>query len=73
MSHLICYLEGEIAPKIFISFKGPLVFYKNIKGGYITLEKGQQNQNKFKSDLNEIVTGKLEYNTEEQKGVIRKY
>ena len=73
MNHLICYLEGEIAPKIFISFKDPLVFYKNIKGGYITLEKGQQNQNKFKSDLNEIVTGKLEYNTEEQKGVIRKY
>ena len=73
MNHLICYLEGEFAPKIFISFNGPLVFYKNIKGGYITLEKGQQNQNKFKSDLNEIVTGKLEYNTEEQKGVIRKY
>ena len=63
----------ELLQKFFISFKGPLVFYKNIKGGYIALEKGQQNQNKFKSDLNEIVIGKLEYNREEQKGVIRKY
>ena len=63
----------ELLQKIFISFKGPLVFYKNIKGVYIALEKGQQNQNKFKSDLNEIVIGKLEYNREEQKGVIRKY
>ena len=33
-----CYKSNN-DPKTFICFKGPLGFYKNIKQGYVTLEK----------------------------------
>ena len=33
-----------MAKNFFIGFKGPLGFYKNIKNGYTTLEKAEENQ-----------------------------
>ena len=41
-NNLIYYFKNEIDPKIFISFKGPLGFHKNVKDGYITLEKANK-------------------------------
>ena len=38
-NNLTYHYKGNTAPKTFIGFKGPLGFYKNIKEGYITLEK----------------------------------
>ena len=38
-------------------FKGPLGFYRNIKEGYIRLEKAEEEQREFKSKINEIVIG----------------
>ena len=52
------YFQGESAPINFIGFKGQLNFYKNIKDGYITLEKVKENQKKIKLDINKIVKGR---------------
>ena len=55
--------NGKFAPKKFLAFKVPIGFYKNIKEGYITLEKAEE----FKSEISKIVKGmnKLEeQNTE---------
>ena len=41
--NLTCNYKGKSAPKT-CSFKGPLGFYKNIKKGYITLEKEEKLQ-----------------------------
>ena len=43
--------KGKTAPKHFIAFKGPLGFYKNIKEGYITLEKAEEKQ----KELNKVI------------------
>ena len=53
--------------KFFLAFKGPLSFYKNIKikEGYITLQKVEEIQKEFKSEIDKIVKGKNE--SEEQK------
>ena len=51
-------LKGENGPQNFISFKGPLAFYRNIKDGYKTLEKAEDNRKKIKSDINEVVKGR---------------
>ena len=44
-NNLFYYIKGESGPKNFIRFKGPLAFYRNIKG-YTTLEKREENQKK---------------------------
>ena len=41
---------SEGAPKVFIIFKWPLSFYKNLKDGYIIIEKAEENQNKIKKN-----------------------
>ena len=62
--------EIQNAPKIFIGFKDPLGFYKNIKEVYITEEKKtKEKQREFKSDLNEILKGR--YKSENQNIVIK--
>ena len=55
---LTYYFKCESAPKNFIIFKGALGFYKNVKDGYITLEKGEEKQKESKSGLNEILKGR---------------
>ena len=35
---------------------GPLVFYKNMRDGYITLQK--EEKQKFRSDVNKIIKGR---------------
>ena len=63
------YFQGESAPINFIGFKGQLNFYKNIKDGYITLEKVKENQKKIKLDINKIVKGR--HKSEEQKSTTK--
>ena len=65
-NNLTCYFKGKSAPK---AFHGPLGFYKNIKEGYITLEKAEEKQKEFTSDLNEILKGR--YQSENEKSVIK--
>ena len=45
-NNLVYYFKSKRDPKDFIGFKGPLGFYKNIKGGYITLEKADKKSKK---------------------------
>ena len=59
-NNLIYNFKGKNGPKSFIGFKGPLGFYKNIKDGYTTLEKAEESQKNFKSDINQIVKGGAE-------------
>ena len=53
---MIYHYKGETSPKNVIGFKGPLGFYKNVKEGYITLEKAW-NKQEFKLEINNIVRG----------------
>ena len=48
---------GNNDPKVFIGFKCPLGFYKNIKEDYITLEKAEEEEKRFKSEINKIIIG----------------
>ena len=52
------------------TFNRPLALIRNIKDVSIDLEKGKENQEKFKSNLNEAITGKWEHKSEEQKNTI---
>ena len=42
-SNSVYYFKGESGPSVFAGFKGPLVFYKNIRDGYTTREKAGEN------------------------------
>ena len=66
---MICYFKGESGSRDFINFKGRLALFGNIKNGCITLEKAEENQKNFKSDINEIVKGK--YKSENPKSAIK--
>ena len=43
---LVYYFKAENVSKNVINFKGPLSFYRNIKDGYATLEKAEENKKK---------------------------
>ena len=67
--NLTYHYNGYATPKTLIVFKGPLGFYKNIKQGYITLEKPEEKQKEFKSEINKIVIGSKK--SEDQKNAIK--
>ena len=43
-NNLIYHYKSKTVPKSFLSFKGPLKHYKNIKEGNVTLEKAEEKQ-----------------------------
>ena len=43
-NNLIHHYKSKTVPKCFLSFKGPLKYYKNIKEGNVTLEKAEEKQ-----------------------------
>ena len=63
LNNWIYYFKGKTDPKTFISFKFPLVIYKNIKDGCTRLEKAEKK--------NEIVKRKWHHKSEEQKSAIK--
>ena len=63
------HYKGKTAPKDFIAFKGSLGFYKNIKEGYITLEKAEEKQKEFEPEINKVVP--CSKKSEEQKNAIK--
>ena len=65
------FRNESIPKKVLIGFKVSLGFYKNIKEGYITLEKEEEKQKVLKSEMNKIVKGIKK--SEEQKTAIKKY
>ena len=50
----------------FISFKGLLHIYNNIKNSNMSIEKIEEDKKQFKSKLNEITTGNLRYKSKDQ-------
>ena len=44
LNNLIYHYKSKTVPKSFLSFKGPLKHYKNIKEGNVTLEKAEEKQ-----------------------------
>ena len=54
-NNLTDHYKSKNIPKHFIGFKGPLGFYRSIKECYIKLEKAEEEQKEFKSEINEIV------------------
>ena len=53
-------------PTDFIRFKDPVCIYDDIKNGNISTEKKEEDQNQFKSDLNQISIGNPKYKKEYQ-------
>ena len=51
------FKSSSVAPIHFIKFKGPLHIFEEIENGNISLQKAEENQNKFKSNLGEITSG----------------
>ena len=56
-----CFKGPNFAPINFISFRGPLNIYEEIKNGNISVKKAEEDQNKFKSNLSEITSGNPKY------------
>ena len=56
-NNLTYYYKGKNDPKKFIGFQGPLMFYRSIKEGNITLIKAEEQQKELKSELSKIVKG----------------
>ena len=53
-NNLIYYFKDKsISPINFVSFKVPLYLYRDISNGNKKLEKAEEDQEQFKSDLNE--------------------
>ena len=50
-------------------FKGLLSFDRNIKHGYITLQKAEEQQKELKSNINEIIVGSKK--SEDQNSTIK--
>ena len=66
---MIYHHKDETSPKNVIGFKGPLGFYKNVKEGYITLEKAWDKQKEFNLEINNIVRASKK--SDEQKNVMK--
>ena len=56
-NNLIYHDKGNAPAKTFMGFKGPLIFFKNIKKGNIALGKEEEEEKEFKSKLNKLVKG----------------
>ena len=55
----------------FIEFRGPIRIYNEIKNGNISIEKFEQDQNQYKSKLNEITIGNLNHKSKNQLHAIK--
>ena len=58
LNNLTYYFKGpNLALINFIGFTGPLNIYKEIQNSNISIKKGEEDQKKFKSNLNDITSG----------------
>ena len=60
-NNLTCFKGPNFAPITFISFRGPLNIYEEIKNVNISIKKAEEDQNKFKWNLSEITSGNPMY------------
>ena len=55
----------------FIGFRGPLNIYKEIKNVNISIEKAEEDEKKFQSNLSEIISGNPKYRKKYQSDAIK--
>ena len=67
---LIYYYKGSNEPIDFYEYKGMMNIFKNIHSGNKTLEDIEQEQNKFKKEINIIKQGNPKKRSEKQKETI---
>ena len=61
-----CFKVKSINPINVTNFKGRIYIYDNVKNGNISIQKIEEDQKHFKSDLNEITKGNLKYKSKVQ-------
>ena len=66
------FTNPNLAPIIFIGFRGPLNIYNEIGNGNISIKKAEEDQNKFKSSLSEITARNPKYKKQYQVDAIEK-
>ena len=65
--NLTSYFTNPNLPLInFIGFRRPLDIYNEVKNGNISILKGEEDQNKFKSSLSDITTENPKYKKQYQ-------
>ena len=55
----------------FIGFRGPLNIYKETKNVNISIEKAEEDEKKFQSNLSEIISGNPKYRKKYQSDAIK--
>ena len=58
--------------KYFVYLKCQLIIYNDIKNGRITLQKEEKIQEKFRTELNEILKGSPNYKSKDLINIIKK-
>ena len=66
------FTNPNLAPIIFIGFRGSLNIYNEIGNGNISIKKAEEDQNKFKSSLSEITARNPKYKKQYQVDAIEK-
>ena len=51
------FKDKNISPINFVGFSGPMYIYNNIKNGNTSIEKLEEDQENFKSNLSELTKG----------------
>ena len=64
--------ETKISLKYFVYLKCQLIIYNDIKNGRITLQKEEKIQEKFRTELNEILKGSPNYKSKDLINIIKK-
>ena len=65
------FYTRKSALKYFVRFKVPLIIYNDIKHGRISLQKEQNIQEEFGSELNEIFKENPNYKSKDQISIIK--
>ena len=71
-NNLTYHFKGSnTAPINFVDFRGPMHIYNEIKNGNISIEKTEEDQKQFKSQLNEITTVNPKHRSKDQLKAIK--
>ena len=65
------FKSPNLASIYFIGFRGPWNIYKEIKNSNISIEKAEEDEKKFQSNLSEIISGNPKYRKKYQSDAIK--
>ena len=70
-SNLVYDFKGPTPSISFTKFEGPMYTYNQLKNGEKTLQQVEEDQKKFKSELNEITSGNPKHKSQKQSYAIK--